>query len=100
MGYDFPGKIIERILLLLAIVFIVAFVMASRHSQTIQYKEGVGRMHDLNQRVDDQISRLESVEKTLTELNKKPEPPAIVENEPYTTNTYMPVGSEFSTALK
>lgn len=99
MGIDIPGKVVERVLLALAVILIVAFVMANRHSQNIQHKDGATKIHSLDQRVDDQRARLESMESKIDSLSKKNEPPPVVENEPYTNNNYMPVG-EFSNILK
>lgn len=99
LGIEVPGKIVERILVVLAIVFLSAFIMANRHSQNIQNKDGAAKMQNLDQRMNDQGARLESLETKLESINKQEKAPEIVETEPFTDNTYMPAGA-FSSILK
>lgn len=99
MGIDIPGRVVERVLLALAVILIVSFVMANRHSQNIQHKDGATKIRNLDQRVDDQRERLESMESKIDSLDKKNKPPTVVETEPYTDNNYMSVG-DFAPILK
>ena len=99
-GIEIPSRVIERIILVLALVCIVAFVMANRNSQNKTNNEGAVQLHSLGQRVDDQKSRLESIESKIDALDKVEPPPPVVENEAFTQNTYMAAGDEFSSMLK